>query len=167
MAHPVLGDGPVRLRPATRSDFAFLRSFFDQPAVYEHWGGAPLADAEIREKYLGERSPRVECFVVEVNEQPIGLAQYHSNDHERSGGMDMALLPEHRGQGVGTAVVRLVAAYVRTELGWQRCTVDPDASNTRGVHFWERVGFQPVQRIEGDRGREPYWLMEWTVADAP
>ena len=56
-----------------------------------------------------------------------------------------------------------VLRYVRSYLGWQRFTVDPDVDNIRGVEFWTSVGFKPVRLVEGDDGHEPYWLMEWPV----
>ena len=138
MAHRVLGDGLVRLRPTTSDDFSFLRRLFDEPAVFAHWGGVAPPDTEIRCKYLGARSPLVECFIVEADDRPVGLAQYHSAEGERGGGMDMVLLPGSRGHGVGTAVVQLLASFVREELGWMRFTVDPDVSNTRGVFTFPR-----------------------------
>ena len=51
---PVVLEGEgVRLRPSARGDFAFLRSFFDDPAVYETWGGKRPSDEEIREHLSG------------------------------------------------------------------------------------------------------------------
>ena len=120
-----------------------------------------LTDNEIREKYLGLRSPAVECFIIESEGRPVGFVQYHESDHggER-GGMDMALLPAHRGRGIGSAVVRLIVPFVRKQLGWTCLTVDPDVSNHRGVRFWMKAGFVPIRVIEDD-DRAPYWLMEW------
>jgi RimJ/RimL family protein N-acetyltransferase len=75
--------------------------------------------------------------------------------------MDLVLLPTERCRGVGTAVVDALATHVRPHLGWQRFTVDPDVTNTRGVHFWKKVGFVPQRVVQDDGERAPYWLMEW------
>ena len=92
---------------------------------------------EILAKYLGRRSPAVECFIVEVAGRPVGFVQYHvADDGGEGGGMDLALVPAARGRGVGTAVVRALAGFVQHQLGWNRFTVDPDVSNPRGAHFW-------------------------------
>lgn len=155
------GDG-VLLRPTSEADLAILRRFFTDPGFYERWGGRPLSDSEIAARYVGTRSPAVECFVVEEADGAVGFVQYHvADDGGEGGGMDLALLPSARGRGVGTAVVRAVVRFVQTRLGWERFTVDPDGSNTRGVDFWRKVGFQPVRLVDGEPGREPYWLMEW------
>ncbi len=61
-------------------------------------------------------------------------------------------------------MVRLLAAHVREQLGWTRFTVDPDVSNTRGVNFWRKAGFSPVEVVDTDPDRDPYWLMEWPRA---
>jgi RimJ/RimL family protein N-acetyltransferase len=154
------GDGVV-LRPTSQDDLPFLREFFADPDVYRYWGGAPLADVEIRAKYLGRRSPAVECFIVEKDGQDAGYAQLHvADDGGEGGGMDLVLGRVFRGRGIGTAVVMAVVGYVRSYLGWQRFPVDPDADNIRGVAFWTKVGFTPVRLIDGEDGREPYWIME-------
>jgi RimJ/RimL family protein N-acetyltransferase len=158
------GDGVV-LRPTTETDLATLRAFFSNPGFYERWGGRPLSDDEICAKYIGRRSPVVECFIVEEEQRPVGFVQYHvADDGGEGGGMDLALTPSERGRGVGTAVVDAVVKFVQTRHGWRRFTVDPDVDNTRGVNFWTKVGFVPVRVVE-EEGRAPYWLMEWPLAD--
>lgn len=160
MAHPVLQRDGVVVRPSDESDFGFLRELFDDPTVCERWGGR-LTDDEIRAKYLGARSPTVECFVVERDGSQVGLAQYHrADDGGEGGGMDMALLADFRSKGTGAAVVRLIVTHVRDQLGWSRFTVDPDVSNVRGIEFWRKAGFVPVRIVDGG-GRAPYWLMQW------
>ncbi len=157
------GDGMV-LRPTAEDDLPLLRTFFTDPDVYQYWAGSPLGDAEIMAKYLGRRSPEVECFIVYSDGQPAGYVQYHvADDGGEGGGMDLVLSPALRGRGVGTAATIAVLGFVRNQLGWRRFTVDPDADNTRGVEFWTKVGFKPVRLIEGDLGRRPYWLMEWPI----
>ncbi len=51
----VPGAGVV-LRSASEDDFKALRKLFDEPDVYELWGGEPLTDEEIVRKYLGRSS---------------------------------------------------------------------------------------------------------------
>jgi aminoglycoside 6'-N-acetyltransferase len=162
---PIESHGVV-LRPTTSDDLALLRSIFIDPGFYERWGGKPLTDEEINAKYLGARSPQVECFVVEGGSDSLGFVQYHvSDDGGEGGGMDLVLLPWARGRGVGTAVVRAMVRFVKTELRWRRFTVDPEVSNPRGVSFWHKAGFIPVRVVDDDLDREPYWLMEWPQLD--
>lgn len=162
MAHETIEADGVVLRPTTEADLATLRALFTDPGVYERWGGLAPSDDEITAKYVGRRSPAVECFIVEEGARPVGFVQYHvAVDGGEGGRMDLVLLPGERGRGVGTAVVRALVEFVQTRLGWHRFTVDPDVDNTRGVMFWTKVGFVAVGIVEDEPGREPYWLLEW------
>ena len=163
MSEPIAGNGIV-LRPTCDEDLPTLRRFFTSPGFYEHWDGRPKGDAEIIEKYLGRRSPQVECFIVEERGRALGLVQYHVADDGGGGGMDLVLMAEERGRGIGAAVVRAIVEHVRTHLGWQRLTVDPDVGTERGVRFWTTVGFVPVNVVEDEEGRPAYVLMEWRGA---
>ena len=149
------------LRPTTAGDLETARRLFTDPGFYERWDGTPKPDDEIAAKYLGGRSPAVECFFVEVDGEVVGFTQHHvADDGGEGGGMDLVLLPHARGRGVGTAVVHEMARRVTTELGWTRFSVDPDVDNERGVQFWQRVGFTPIGIVD-DGERPPHWHMEW------
>lgn len=160
----IRGDGIV-LRPVTAGDLPIARRLFRDPGVYAHWGGEPLDDAEIADKYLGAQSPDVECFFVVEGDAVVGFAQYYSGAEggPDGGGMDLVLLPAARGRGIGRAVVDAVVARVRA-LGWRRFVVDPDVSNEAGVAFWRAVGFRPVRVVSDDGDRQPYWLLEWPLS---
>lgn len=152
-------EGTVELKPTSRGDFAALRGLFDDPS-FAGWGSAAgqMDDAEIRAKYLGERLPQVECFLVLSSSLPVGLAQLHE-DTARGGGMDLILLPTARGRGVGSASVHTLVERARTVHQWAYLTVDPDLTNPDGIRFWHAVGFAPVHRCPGTPERAPYLLM--------
>jgi RimJ/RimL family protein N-acetyltransferase len=76
--------------------------------------------------------------------------------------MDLVLLPPARGRGLGERVVKTMAGFVRSQLHWDRFTVDPEVANERGVNFWSRVGFAKVRVVEDDQ-QPPRWHMEWTA----
>lgn len=163
MKGPIRADG-VTLRPTREADLAQARALFTDPGFYEHWDGKPKSDEEIAEKYLGRRSPAVECFFVEVDRKVIGFVQWHvADDGGEGGGMDLALIPSARGRGIGAAVAAAVVKHVTTVLGWCRFTVDPDVGNEGGVAFWKAIGFVPTGVISDDE-RGPYWLMEWPTS---
>jgi RimJ/RimL family protein N-acetyltransferase len=159
--HQPISDERVVLRPTSDGDLATLRVLFCDPTIYVHWGGEPLSDGEIASKYLGKRSPAVECFIVEAG-RPVGFVQYHQAESRLEGAMDLVLSGGDRGRGLGASVVLLLRRFVATQLGWSRLTVDPDLSNQSGIEFWRRMGFVPVRVVSDDTGRGPYMLMEWT-----
>lgn len=158
----------LTLKATSARDFSTLRALFDQPA-FLGWGGAGrLPDSDIRTKYLGFRYPEVECFLVLLDGTAVGLAQLHVADHGDGGGMDLVLLPEVRGQGLGRQVVAQMVRRAHVERGWRRFTVDPDLANQDGVRFWRAVGFQPEQTVADEPNRAPYILMAWpTTSGSP
>jgi len=154
----------LELRPTTSRDLATLRDFFSDSGFNQHWGGRPLTDDEIRTKDTGQRSPQVECFLVEQSHAPIGFIQYWVDEHGgEGGGIDFALVPAARGVGIGTMVVQALVQYLLTEHHWPRVTVDPDIANVRGVNFWKAAGFRTEQLIDHDPERVPYQLMSWPI----
>jgi len=158
--HADIHDERLRLRPTDEADLDLLAAWLADPDVYEFWGGTALSRREVADKYVGRRSPDVECFIIEDQEQPVGFVQYHlADDNGGGGGLDMVVLPAYRRKGIGRHCVRLLTGYLQREQGWRRITVDPDEINSRGVAFWSAVGFVPEQLVLSEQGRSPYWLM--------
>lgn len=159
-------DAPqVELVPTAPAQMPALRRLFDDPS-FRGWGGtSPLSDEELATKYAGARLPEVECFIVEVDSSPAGLAILH-DDGDGVGGMDLILLPNTRGRGVGRTVVSLLIERARAVHGWRRLTVDPDLSNADGIRFWAAVGFAPVREEPATEHRETFLLMEMVLGGA-
>lgn len=135
----------TRLVPTTEDDLDLLAEWFAAPDFVRHWGGVPIPRAEVAEKYVGRRRPRVESFLVMAQGVPVGYAQYwHAGPAE--GGIDMALTPKAQGRGLGPDAARALTAHLCGELGWRRVTVDPETGNVRAVRAWEKAGFQEVSR---------------------
>jgi ribosomal protein S18 acetylase RimI-like enzyme len=112
---------------------AFLRQQFDaQDAYYrEHYDGASY-------------------HVIEVEGQPAGRL-YLARWVDEIRIMDIALVPEYRGRGIGTALLRtLVEEGVRTG---RRVSIHVEKHNP-AWRLYERLGFEPV----ADRG--VHMLME-------
>jgi aminoglycoside 6'-N-acetyltransferase len=160
LPHPVIEGINVVVRPTTAADLELLVEWFERPDVVKYWGGTPLSEEEVEAKYIGRRRPAVECFIVQTGDTPAGLLQYHT-DGERRGGIDMVLLEEHRGRGVGRAAVHAVVEFLLGQLQWSEITVDPDDSNADGKAFWASVGFGTVALVVDDADRDPYVLMRW------
>jgi ribosomal protein S18 acetylase RimI-like enzyme len=112
---------------------AFLRAQFDaQNRWYcEHYVGASFD-------------------VVLVDDEPRGrLYVYRGTDEIRI--VDIALLPEHRGNGVGTALLRELLS--EADAAGKRLTIHVERFN-RALRLYERLGFA----IAEDKG--VYLLLE-------
>lgn len=151
----------VTLKATAPGDFPTLRSLFDQPAIFGWGGRGRLSDAEIRRKYLGSRYPDVECFFVVLAGRAVGLAQLHVANAGDGGGMDLILVPEVRGQGLGRQIIAEMVRLAQSERGWTRFTVDPDVANEAGIRFWRAVRFEPERTVTDEPGRAPCVLMAW------
>jgi len=136
----VIRGGRTQLRPATESDLDLLAGWFADPEFVVWWGGVPLSRETVAEKYVGRRAPGVESYLVEDEGEPIGYIQAWTDDGGRSGGIDMALVPECQGLGLGPDAARALAEEL-VARGWDPVTVDPALPNLRAIRAWEKAGF--------------------------
>lgn len=156
-SHPTLQAGGLRLRPSTTGDLDMLTRWFAEPETYRWWGGKALTRDEVAAKYTGRRCPRVESFIIELHEQPIGYIQYHLEGPGEAG-LDMMLVPSARDLGFGPRAAQLLVDHLTTERGWNDITVDPAAGNGRAIRAWEKAGFR-VEREWSDHPDGPALLM--------
>lgn len=68
---------------------------------------------------------------------------------------DLAVEPEHRGLGVGRALLAHVEERAR-ELGCCKLTLEVQENNTRAIGLYTQVGFEPYQ-LASDAGRAHFW----------
>lgn len=138
------------LRPAGAGDVDRLVAWHADPEVARYWDGETFTHAEMEERL--ERGD-VEAWIVEESGKPVGYLQVHSE------GLDMFLIPEARGRGLGPDAARAMARHLVDERGWTRVTVDPYAWNEGAVRAWERAGFVEVSRHEADDGHSDPWIL--------
>jgi aminoglycoside 6'-N-acetyltransferase len=156
--HPRISGQRTSLRPASGDDLDLLAKWFADPEVYRWWGGQPVSRETITAKYTGHRIPEVESFIVETEGEPIGYLQYWQGT-ERSGGLDMFLVPAARGQGLGPDAARATVEFLFRERGWTEVTVDPLADNDRAIRGWARAGFVPDHEGRDEETGKPCLIM--------
>ncbi|MCI4042500.1 GNAT family N-acetyltransferase [Streptomyces sp. TRM75563] len=151
----------TRLVPTTEDDLDLLAGWFASPDFVAYWGGVPLTRAEVAEKYVGRRRPRVQSYLVLAEGAPVGYAQFwHADATEdgtedrtegsMEGGIDLVLQPASQGRGFGPDATRALLAHLGGELGWRRVTADPVRENVRAVRAWEKAGFRQVPSETGE-----------------
>ena len=151
----------THLRPVGDSDDRFLRRVYASVREDE-LARVPWDEAE-REAFLRQQFDAQDAYyrehydgasfdVIEVNGEPAGRL-YVARWEDEIRIMDIALLPEHRGAGVGTRLVReLLAEGARSG---KRVSIHVEKQN-RALRLYERLGFATV----ADRG--VYLLLEAT-----
>jgi aminoglycoside 6'-N-acetyltransferase len=143
----------IALRPATLDDLALLRRWDEDPDVLAsdpnddwHW-----------EDELVRNPPWREQLIAEADDLPIGFVQIIDPRTEEShywGDVPAGLRaidiwigePDYRGQGIGSAVMQLAIARCFETPDVTAIIIDPLASNTRAIQFYERLGFSAVER---------------------
>jgi aminoglycoside 6'-N-acetyltransferase len=150
-----------------------LVAWHADPEVARYWDDETFTRAEIAERLARDD---VEAWIVEEAGEPVGYLQVHagaasaggeaaaarSEDRAAyggSGGLDMFLIPEARGRGLGPDAGRAMARHLVGERGRTRVTVDPYAWNEGAVRAWERAGFVEVSRHEADDGHLERWIL--------
>jgi ribosomal protein S18 acetylase RimI-like enzyme len=100
------------------------------------------------------RFPLRDCFVATLNQQVVGVAGYHILDSQTAKTTLIAVAPEHRGRGIGTALQRARLDYLR---GQGIKTLYTNCDDERVINWNKKqFGFRETgQRIakEEDYGR--------------
>jgi aminoglycoside 6'-N-acetyltransferase len=143
----------INLRSATPSDLDLLRHWDEQPHVLvsdpnDDWSW----EVELNRTYDWR-----EQSIAEVEGRPIGFIQiidpaledshYWGEITENLRAIDIWIGEESDlGKGYGTKMMRLAIARCFAEPSVTGILVDPLASNNRAHSFYQRLGFQFVER---------------------
>jgi aminoglycoside 6'-N-acetyltransferase len=141
------------LRPTSDDDLDLLVGWLADPEVYRWWEGRPLSQDEVADLCTGRRRPEVDPFIIEAEGGPVGYLQVWRGT-ETSGGIDMFLVPEARGRGLGPDAARAAASFLLDDRGWTEVTVDPLVDNHRAIRAFERAGFAPEgEELDDETGK--------------
>jgi RimJ/RimL family protein N-acetyltransferase len=153
--------GRVLLRPEHATDGDFLYALFHSHALTE-LALMPVDDATrerlVRMQFESQtvtyraQFPRARFDIVEQAGCPIGRLIV-DDGAERGCIVDFALLPEHRGAGLGTAILRSV---LRRHSRPVQCKVL--CNNEASLRMCRRVGFVDIG------GELPFLQLEWRPA---
>ena len=151
----------LRLRPATADDDAFLRRVYASTRADEldllGWSEAEkqaflAMQFEAQDRHYRAHFANARFDVIERDGAPAGRLYV-----DRAPGeiriVDIALLPEHRGAGAGSALLRELLAEAAAH--GQCVTIHVERSNP-ARRLYERLGF----RVEADDGAV-YLFMAW------
>jgi ribosomal protein S18 acetylase RimI-like enzyme len=155
------GSGAITLRPATEADYAFLRFLYGSTREEEmtHFPfsdeqKASFLDQQFAAQYEHYRVhyPTCERNIIEQNGRPVGRFWIDEwKDQIRL--VDIALLPEARGSGMGSKLLGDVLA--RGTATGKPVTIHVEAFNP-ALRLYRRLGFEHVDT------NGVYYLMKWT-----
>jgi GNAT superfamily N-acetyltransferase len=140
--------GELLVRPAEPRDVPALLELFAELAEYEHLTHELRATEQgLTAALFGER-PVAETLIAERSGLALGYALYFPtfSSFLTSTGIwleDLFVLPAHRGEGVGRALLSAVAARVR-ERGGERLEWAALDWNELALGFYRRMGASPA-----------------------
>jgi ribosomal protein S18 acetylase RimI-like enzyme len=148
-----------RLRPAGPGDGDLLLAVYASTRAAE-LARVPWDDAtkrafveqqyDAQDVHYRAHYPGATWQVIEAGGEPAGRLIIHRGDSDIRV-MDIALLPEHRGHGLGTAVLGELAA--EADAAQRRLSIHVERTNP-ARRLYERLGFRAVE------AGEVYVLME-------
>ncbi len=144
----------LTIRPATPADAATVVGFVRALAEYEKLAHEVVATPEDFAAALFSDHPRVFCEIAEIDGEPAGFALWYYSFSTFLGrhGLyleDLFVLPEHRGAGVGKALLATLAKRCLEEglgrfewevLDWNQPAIDfYEAKGAVLMRGWEPV----------------------------
>lgn len=156
----------LTIRTAIAADVPQILTFIRALAAYEREPDAVHAtEADLlRDGFPTDgTAPRFYCLIAELQQAchtvPVGFALYFHNystwrGHHGIHIEDLFVLPEHRGKGIGKALLTRVAAIAHAE-GCSRLQWDVLEWNTPAIGFYEQLGAKMLMdwrtmRVTGD-----------------
>ncbi|PYI54803.1 GNAT family N-acetyltransferase [Paenibacillus flagellatus] len=142
-------------RPATRDDFPIVAAF--PQSEDELFFMFPSADYPLRAEQL-EANARDRLFPTVVTDDAGAVAGY-ANIYGYTEGSHCSLgnvivSPDHRGRGAARFLIETMIAKARDELRVPRLVLTCHHPNTRGMLFYDKLGFKPfgLKKITNRRG---------------
>ncbi len=136
----------LNIRPATPADVPQILAFIRDLAAYEREPDAVQAtEGDLLRDGFGP-TPRFHCLIADWDHTPAGFALYFHNystwrGHTGIHVEDLFVRPEHRGKGIGKALLTKVAA-IAVEQGCHRLQWDVLEWNTPAIGFYQQLGAQ-------------------------
>jgi len=153
----------ITYRPITDADLEFNRRVYASTRAGE-MALVPWSDAEkdaflrfqfdAQKAYYDEHFPGATFDLVLVDGEPAGRLYLDRRDDEIRL-IDIALLPEHRGRGIGGRIMREILAEGEEKELLVRIHVE---HNNPALRLYKRLGFEKIEE------QGVYYLMEWTPA---
>lgn len=153
-------DGSARLRPITAADDAFLARVYASSRAEElaitDWSETQKADFcrgqfDAQTAYYTANYPAASFQIIERDGWPVGRL-YVDRWEKEIRIVDITLLPEFRGSGIGTKLLRGLQDEARA--AGKSLTIHVERFN-RALSVYQRLGFRQIE----DKG--VYLLMRW------
>jgi len=167
----------IELRPMTEGDWDILARWNNDPDVLYYSEGDDVTSRKLEEVQDIYRSVSHQafCFIIELDEKPIGegwlqrmnlkriLQRYPGLDCRR---IDLTIgEKEYWGKRVGTEAIRLLTEFGFLEQGADMIFgCDIADYNVRSLRVFQKAGYKIVARIEQPTGRKANYAQDIALA---
>ena len=151
--------GNTAFRFAKRSDCALILRFIRDLAKFEHMENEVVATEEMLAEWLFDKRSADVLFAI-ADEKEVGFALFFTSFSTFLGraGLyleDLYVLPEYRGRGIGTSIMRELAK-IAVKRGYGRFEWACLDWNTKSIELYRSFGAEPMDdwttyRLSGDR----------------
>lgn len=168
----------ILIRDLTDDDLPIMLKWLTDERVLEFYEGRDTAfTMKTLSEHYKEEPDGGSRVIIEYKGKPIGYGQvyplkdgmFEEYDYPKSEAAVYAMdqfigEPDHWDHGIGTAYVRIMTSYLKTEKAADVVLLDPHKSNPRAVRAYEKAGFKIIRELpehemfEGKK--EDCWLME-------
>jgi len=149
----------LNIRAAVRDDCGLILEFIKELAEYEKLAHQVTATSEDLENTLFSPTPSAEVIIAEWNHEPAGFALFFGNYSTflAKPGIyleDLYVRPEFRGNGIGTELLKHLAALVISRNGGRLDWWVLDW-NTPSIEFYKNIGARDMNewvpmRLQGE-----------------
>ncbi|MFG2635674.1 GNAT family N-acetyltransferase [Streptomyces sp. NPDC048362] len=160
------GEGLV-LRDWSEADVTAMPELFDHPNI-AYWTPlvSPFDEAAARARLARDRRMRAEGTTILLaitvdGGAPLGEVMLRRAAEGTE--LGYAVGPAHRGQGLATRGLRVMAAYAFEQLGVEQVILELEAENAASVAVATKAGFSllDVPLIRGEEKGRPFALQTW------
>jgi ribosomal protein S18 acetylase RimI-like enzyme len=159
LSHQTLSDRGVAFRSINPDDHPFLQKLYastrEEEMALVDWSDRQKAEFlkmqfDAQHQYYQANYKQTSFQLILLNGEPIGRL-YVARWEQEIRIVDLALLPEYRGQGIGSQILQALL----TEAAQQHLPLRIHVEQyNRALRLYQRFGFQKI----GEHG--VYWLME-------
>jgi RimJ/RimL family protein N-acetyltransferase len=154
---------PVALRPVTEADLTYFdRQLGPDTDGWNFFGWRSAAQARRRFSDDGMLSEDHGTLLVDVDGETAGSVSWHAVRYgprtiPPAYNIGIALLPQHRGHGTGTAAQRALADYLFSTYAVQRIEASTDTDNVVEQRALTKAGFTREGVLRGAQWRAGQW----------
>ena len=171
-------DGRITIRDFSESDLPLMLKWLTDGRVLEYYEGRDVRfTKETLSAHFLEELPDGFRVIIEYGNVPIGYGQiyqlsgdmFDEYDYPEDGSVVFAMdqfigEPDYWNQGIGTAFLQMMTAYLKNCKAADCVLLDPHKNNYRAIRAYEKAGFRIIKTLpehELFEGKmEDCWLME-------